>query len=812
MRNFHKFILTLLTLIIVLGTSVATAQDSEPTKKATAFDQYFYINGNLGIATFHGDIADKKDFLKEPKFSFGLNLGYQFSPLFGARLNMTNGQAKSTLDHLLYDGSFTDFSGQLTIDLTNLISKNNDNRLNIYGFGGLGVLFFKADNQIPVMEPVGFNGYTVTHGESKGTTLVLPAGLGLKYALTENLDATLEASLHYTTIDYLEGMDGKDPVTGNHPIYAMDAFRNISLGLSYNLTSETTAGIIGGSGAGKMIRNHELVTYKVTPEVLQEKGGKVPYEISVTFPENYFGAGAAVELAPILRYGDQKLTLAKQTFVGEKVVGVEGQMVPYKTGGVYTFSGEFDFTLEMASSEMVMTPIVYDPKKGDEAVLNKLSETQVKIADGIIHTEDFAGGNETSLLATSSYELETIVSEKSILYFPHNKFSYNKRTGLNKTKEATDARVAVNEFLAQGWDIKNITVNAYASPEGEQTLNANLSENRAKVADRQIRGQLRKLINAKNSKIDLDNLSGVNFTVVGNGPDWDGFMATLETSNVAGKSTILNVIKSASPSSKETEIKNMILIYPELENILSPLRRAEITVNCYEPKRTAEVIATLATTNPKELTIQELLYAATLTMDEKAQAAIYKTAASLYTSSWEALANNAYMEILNGNYTDALTYLGKANELAPNNATILNNMGVIHAKQGAWDKAKKCFTNAQNLGTNENYNLGVVAIQFGEYDKALKLFGSRKCDVNVGLAQLMTANYEDAKANLSCAKETCKTNYLLAIVGARTANDADVFASLKKAFDINPKLKGKALNDREFVKYFENEKFLTLMK
>lgn len=806
MRNFHKFILTLLTLIIVLGTSVATAQDNEPTKKATAFDQYFYINGNLGIATFWGDIADKKEFLKEPQFGFGLNLGFQFAPVLGARLNMTSGKLKSTLDHLSFDGGFTDLSAQLTVDFTNFLYKNNVGKLNLYGFGGLGVMFNTGSSVVPV----GHDGYATIHTDLKGTTMSIPVGIGAKYAITENLDITLEGSFHYAGNDFIEGKSGED-ANGDKPFYINDAAKFFSLGLSYNLVNET-AGIIGGSGAGKMIRNHELVTYKVTPKVLQEKGGKVPYEISVTFPENYFGAGAAVELAPILRYGDQKLTLAKQTFVGEKVVGVEGQMVPYKTGGVYTFSGEFDFTLEMASSEMVMTPIVYDPRKGDEAVLNKLSETQVKIADGIIHTEDFAGGNEESLLADSGYELETVITTVGKLYFPKNQYSYNKRTGINKSEDAIAARVALHDFLAQGWEIKNITVNAYASPEGEETLNANLSENRAKVADKQIHSELHKLIKAKDSKINMDNCSGVDFSVVGNGPDWDGFMAALETSNVAGKSTILNVIKSASPSSKETEIKNMILIYPELENILSPLRRAEITVNCYEPKRTAEVIAALATTNPQELTIQELLYAATLTMDEKAQAAIYKTAASLYTSSWEALANNAYMEILNGNYTDALTYLGKANELAPNNATILNNMGVIHAKQGAWDKAKKCFTNAQNLGTNENYNLGVVAIQFGEYDKALKLFGSRKCDFNVGLAQLMTANYEDAKANLSCAKETCKTNYLLAIVGARTANDADVFASLKKAFDINPKLKGKALNDREFVKYFGNEKFLTLMK
>ncbi|RLD38989.1 MAG: hypothetical protein DRI74_02130 [Bacteroidetes bacterium] len=792
------------------------------TATSSVFDPYFYINTDLGFTDFFGDLHPDNVFGNSEMFAWGVKAGYQFDPIFGARLNVTNGQLLSQSDYkittatasgmqydtdlLRYKGTFTDVSGQLTVDFTNIFRDNKNARFSLYGFGGIGVAFHNGNVYDMRNEDIYNHPHNDTdYGNYKNNIIIFPAGLGAKYGVTENLDVTIETSARFTGYDLMDQTDGGNMMIKN------DHYQYTSLGFTYKFVKAASA-VLGGSGEGKMIRNHETVTYKVTPEVLQEKGGKVAYEISVTFPENYFGRGAAVDIAPVLKYGDQELALSTQTFVGEEVVGVEGQMVPYETGGTYTFSGEFDFTPEMASSTVEVTPVVYVPKAGTETTFKNLAETQVKIADGIIHTEDFAGGNEESLLADSGYELETVISKTGKLYFPKNQYTYNKRRGLNSSKNAIAARVAVDEFLSQGWEIKNITVNAYASPEGEETLNANLSENRAKVADKQIHSELHRLIKAKNSKINMDNCSDVDFTVVGNGPDWDGFMAALEASSFADKSTVLNVIKSAAPAKKEAEIKNMILIYPELENILSPLRRAEVAVNCYEPKRTAEEIAALATTKPEDLTLQELLYAATLTEDDEAQAAIYKTAANLFADSWEAQTNYAYGEILNGNYTDALTYLEKANALAPNNATILNNMGVIHAKQAAWDKAKKCFTNAQNLGANENYNLGVVAIQYGEYDKALELFGSRKCDVNVGLAQLMTGKYEEAKANLSCAEETCKTNYLLAIIGARTANDAEVFANLKKAFEINPKLKGKALNDREFVKYFDNEEFLSIVK
>lgn len=816
MKNFNKISLLFFTLLFALSISVSNAQDTEkPVKKTSSFDKHFFINGNAGFTDFFGDLHPSKDLGTAEMFGWGLKAGYQFSPIFGTRLSFVNGKLLSTsaykvtvvndagiqydTDLLRYKGSFSDITAQLTVDFTNIFRDNYDAKFSFYGFGGLGVMLNKG-NVYDLRNDLIYNNpnNSLSYGDYKNTNLVFPVGLGLKYGITEALEVSAESSMRFSTSDLIEQTEG------GAMMFKKDRYMYTSLGITYKINA--------GAGVNKMIKNHDQVIYKVTPEVLQEKGDKVPYTVSVTFPENYFSPKAAVQVAPVLKYGNQELALTPQTFVGEKVVGQEGQLVPYKTGGTYTFKGVFDFVPEMAASTVEINPVVYVPKANTEPEYKNLAASQFKIADGIIHTEDLAGGNEETLLADNGYELETIVSKQANLYFPKNLYNYSKTFGLNKDANMVALRDSLNKFIAKGWAIKNVTVNAYASPEGEETFNANLSANRAKVGDKYLHTEMQKLIKAKDSKIAIKDLSAVNFSAVGNGPDWDGFMSALESSSIKEKSTILNVVKSAAPAQKEVEIRNMILIYPELEKILSPLRRAELTVNSFLPKRSAEEIANLATTSPEQLSKEELLYAATLTEDQAAKTAIYKSAANLFPNSWEAQANYAYAEIINGNFSNALTYLEKANTLSPNNALILNNMGVVYAKQGDWTKAKQNFTSAQGLGASENYNLGVAAIQFGEYDKALSLFGSKKCDVNVGLAQLLLEKYDDAKANLNCAEQTCKVNYLLAIIAARTSNDAEVFANLKKAFDMNPKLKGKAMNDREFIRYFDNAEFLSLVK
>jgi Flp pilus assembly protein TadD len=269
---------------------------------------------------------------------------------------------------------------------------------------------------------------------------------------------------------------------------------------------------------------------------------------------------------------------------------------------------------------------------------------------------------------------------------------------------------------------------------------------------------------------------------------------------------------SGDDKKKEQEIRNMILIYPELEqNMLPPLRRAEITANTYEFKYPDEELSKLAVSNPDKLKVEELLYAATLTNDNATRQTICENAARLFPNNWKAFNNLAAANIQNNNLDKAGVNLQKAASLAPNNGIIENNLGILAAKKKDYKGAEEHFKKAQQLGENENYNLGVIMIPKGDYAKANSLLANSKCTYNLGLAQLVSGNVKDAQTTLGCAPQTPETFYLLAICGARNKDTKVLYDNLMKAV-VDPKLKAEARNDREFYNYSNTQDFKNIVK
>ncbi len=539
-------------------------------------------------------------------------------------------------------------------------------------------------------------------------------------------------------------------------------------------------------------------------------------------------------------------------------------VISYKKGGSFTMQTVVDYVPAMNISELYMGATVSGKNKvvhQDVEVVAVNIKQQIplperKIADGVIHTgtrienvdnlTDFrwktnddgmpANMNEWSadakkaieknrmlysnditnrmalgdlLVAESGYEKQSVISKSAKIYFAKNLYALNWNLTQNKKNQTPKQIDELKSFLSQGWQIKEVVIDGWASPEGEETFNDGLSENRAKTAQKYIVGEFKTLAKSKDSKMTIkDPEKEIEYKITSHGPDWSGFLVEVDNSTLADKKSINNVIKSAPQDKREVEIRNMILIYSEMEeSILSPLRRAEILINFFEPKKSDAEIARLSSTNPEELDAKELLYAATLTMNLKTQLNIYKSITRIYPSDWRGFNNAAFAEMKLGNVKEASSLMEKAKSIEPNNGIVLNNLGVVSSLQKDYPKAETYFQKSQSMGVSQNYNLGVLMIPKGDYQKSLDLMKGKTCDYNVGLAQLLSGNAQGASKNLECAPKTDATYYLLAVVGARTNNTVMLYNNLQKAVEGNSAYKKTAKDDREFLKFYEEEAF-----
>ena len=257
----------------------------------------------------------------------------------------------------------------------------------------------------------------------------------------------------------------------------------------------------------------------------------------------------------------------------------------------------------------------------------------------------------------------------------------------------------------------------------------------------------------------------------------------------------------------------MTVIYKEIEDeLLPPLRRAEIVVNCIEPSLSDDEIAQYATSAPDSLTANELLYAATLTNENQAKLNIYKTSIMQFPNDWRGYNNAGQISVAMEDYDAAAGYFAKANSLAADNGIVLNNLGTIAAKNKDFDKARTDYLAAQKQGVDVNYNMGIVKIAEGNYNGAINSFSGKKCDYNLALAHTLSGNYNAATSTLNCAEKTAEVYYLQAVVGARTDNDKMVFDNLKNAIAMDKSYINTAKEDKEFMKYYSNPEFINVFK
>ena len=520
--------------------------------------------------------------------------------------------------------------------------------------------------------------------------------------------------------------------------------------------------------------------FTTNPEVLEAIGGKVPVTITGKFPEKYFKKNATVEVTPVLRWEGGEAKGQPATFQGEKVQGND-QTISYKTGGTYTMKASFDYVPEMAKSELYLD---FKIKKGKK----EYTIPSVKIADGVIATSELP----TVASANAADAFQRIIKEakEAQIMFLIQQANLRASELKSDSLKAFHKQVVAVAGDTKNYKLNNIEISAYASPDGGVELNTTLAENRQNNTEKYMNQQLKK------GKIETE--VDAKYTA----QDWDGFQELVSKSNIQDKDLILRVLSMYSdPEQRETEIKNISSVYKTLaDEILPQLRRARLTANYDVIGRSDEEINAAFDTDAKVLSNDELLYAATLTNDNARKEAIYKKTVELYPNDFRAYNNLGMMAYANGDLATAENYFKQAASKNANAAEVNTNLGLIELTKGNVANAETYLSKSTGANT-ANEALGNLYIKQGQYDRAVQAFGDTKTN-SAALAQILAKDYNKAKSTLSAVKNPdAYTNYLMAVVGARTNNADLVKSSMDKVKQQDAALAAKAQNDREFAKY-----------
>ncbi len=525
--------------------------------------------------------------------------------------------------------------------------------------------------------------------------------------------------------------------------------------------------------------------FTTNPEVLEAVGGKVPVTITGKFPEKYFKKNATVEVTPVLRWEGGEAKGQPATFQGEKVQGND-QTISYKTGGTYTMKASFDYVPEMAKSELYLD---FKIKKGKK----EYTIPSVKIADGVIATSELPTVNSANAAyAPDAFQRIIKQAKEAQIMFLIQQANLRASELKSDSLKAFHKQVVAVAGDTKNYKLNNIEISAYASPDGGVELNTTLAENRQNNTEKYMNQQLKK------GKIETE--VDAKYTA----QDWDGFQELVSKSNIQDKDLILRVLSMYSdPEQRETEIKNISSVYKTLaDEILPQLRRARLTANYDVIGRSDEEINAAFDTDAKEdsISVDELLYAATLTNDNARKEAIYKKTVELYPNDYRAYNNLGMMAYANGDLATAENYFKQAASKSSNAAEVNTNLGLIELTKGNVANAETYLSKSTGANT-ANEALGNLYIKQGQYDRAVQAFGDTKTN-SAALAQILAKDYNKAKSTLSAVKNPdAYTNYLMAIVGARTNNADLVKSSMDKVKQQDAALAAKAQNDREFAKY-----------
>lgn len=544
------------------------------------------------------------------------------------------------------------------------------------------------------------------------------------------------------------------------------------------------AGTVMLTGCGKKMNQFKSDYFSVNPNPLEVVGDKVPATVTGNIPAKFFQKNAEVTVTPYLEFNGMEVASAPYTFQGEKVRG-NNPVINYNNGGSVTIPVQYVYNPEMNRSDLTLA---FTVRQGNK----QYALPRVKVAEGVVATAAIADA-ATVTPAVAHDKFQRIINEK---YDADIKFLINQ-ANLRKGELDSKSMLDLHKELVDANDdsrreIKEINIKSTASPDGGVKLNTKLAENREKNTVAYMEKALK-----KDNITEFGELTA-NFTP----QDWEGFQKLVAASNIQDKDLILSVLSMyKDPEQREKEIRNLSSVFDQLaETILPQLRYSRITASIDVIGKSDEEIMNIFLSNPKALSVDELLYAATLTDDNNKRLQIYDKAVELYPNDYRCYNNLGMCQYIDKDYEAAAANFAQAAKLAPNAAESQMNLGLVSLMNQNYKDASSKFGNAAGVPALGDA-LGVYYLKQGDYNSAVRAFGDSKTN-NAALAQILSKDYSKAKSTLAGVKNPDATTfYLTAVLGARTNNSNMVYNNLRQAIKLDNNMLKRAQNDLEFTNF-----------
>jgi hypothetical protein len=548
------------------------------------------------------------------------------------------------------------------------------------------------------------------------------------------------------------------------------------------LTTLLAAVLLAGCSLPKMIKTIEDVKLEVNPSPVVLQGDEVSIDITGNFPPKYFAKKVTVEATPVLVWDGGEAAFETVKFQGVDAAG-NGTVVSWENGKSISYMAKVPYEAAMkdnARLELRMSGAQGD-KTGDFPA--------VELSLGVMATQDLVQPDEQFVIAPDNFQ-------RVMTYVQDLTFNYNYQSSAVKRAEYNDEDwKAAKDLMALAASADSVSVvgvatSSYASPEGEINLNEDLAMKRANSANKAVSRELAR------KKIDLDEAA---LRAMPKGEDWEGFKKAMRASEIADKDLILRVLEMYSDKNKrEEEIKNIAKTYSEIEErILPDLRRSQVAITYTVSGYTDEELVDMSKNNADMLTVEELLFAATLFDDLNDQLEVYQNTTRVHADDFRGHNNVGVTLMAMGRMKQAGDAFGAAQTLNSGNGIVQTNVGALARQNGDMDAAETAYGKAS--GSPElSYNKGVLAIAQGNYGRAISSMGNNT-SLNLALAKILNDDANGARTTLeNSGDDSAMASYLLAICAARLKDNAGVKKNIDAALAKDPTLRARAQNDLEF--------------